>query len=327
MTENAWLFLVVLVCLGFSSFFSGMEAGVFALSRLRVRQQMQAGNSSARLLHGYLEHPEDFLWTILVGNALANFVAVMLMVHLLHAWLGERALPLLAALLAAVFMLYTFGDLLPKMIFRQFPNRLCLRAARPFRLLRLALSPIVALVAWLAGMLLRWTGGRRFTGRLFGSREELRLVMQESAQAFTSEERAMINRVLDLQHVTVGGIAVPLPKAVTVSAQTPMAEVYRLCREGGLTRLPVWEQAGRRIAGIVNLKTSLYEAKVDARQTAGDFLLPGLYLNESERLESALRRLQRTGQRMAIVLGRDGQEIAIITLEDILRFIFGEVRL
>jgi CBS domain containing-hemolysin-like protein len=327
MTENTWLLLIVLICLGFASFFSGMEAGVFALSRLRVRQQMQAGKSSARLLHGYLEHPEDFLWTILVGNALANFMAVVLMAHLLHAWLGERDLALLAALLTAVFLLYGFGDLLPKMLFRQFPNRLCLRAARPFRLVHLALSPVVALVAWLAGVLLRWTGGRRFTGRLFGSREELRLVMQESAQAFTSEERTMINRVLDLQHVTVGGVAVPLDKVVTVSTQTPMAEVYRLCREGGLTRLPVRERAGTRVVGIVNLKTSLYEAKVDPRQTAGDFLQPGLYLNESARLELALRRLQRTGQRMAIVLGRDGQEIAIITLEDILRFIFGEVRL
>jgi CBS domain containing-hemolysin-like protein len=327
MTVNGWLLLVVLICLSFSAFFSGMEAGVFALSRLRVRQQMQTGNSSARLLHGFLEHPEDFLWTILVGNALGNFVAVVLMVCLLNAWLGERDLPLLAALLVVVFLLYALGDLLPKMLFRQFPNRLCLRAARPFRLLHLALSPLVALVAWLAGRLLRWTGGRRFTGRLFGSREELRLVMQESAQALTSEERTMVNRVLDLQNLTVGAIAVPLHKAVTVTTQTPMAEVCRLCREGGLTRLPVRERPGGRIAGIVNLKTSLYAAKVDPQQTAGDFLQPGLFLDESARLEFALRRLQRTGQRMAIVLGRDQHEVAIITLEDILRFIFGEVRL
>lgn len=327
MTENAWLLLVVLISLVFSAFFSGMEAGVFALSRLRVRQRMQAGNASARLLHGYLEHPENFLWTILVGNALTNFVAVVLLAHLLHDWLGGRDLLLLAALLVAVFLLYAFGDLLPKMLFRQLPNRLCLRAARPFGLVHLALSPLVAMVAWLAGMLLRWTGGRRFTGRLFGSREELRLVMQESAQALTSEERTMINRVLDLQHLTVGAIAVPLHKAVTVTTRTPMAEVCRLCREGGLTRLPVRERPGGRIAGIVSLRTSLYAAKVGPQQTAGEFLQPGLFLDESARLELALRRLQRTGQRMAIVLGRDGQEIAIITLEDILRFIFGEVRL
>jgi CBS domain containing-hemolysin-like protein len=327
MREDAWLLVVVLICLGFSSFFSGMEAGVFALSRLRVRQQMQAGGSSARLLHGYLEHPEDFLWTILVGNALANFVAVALMVHLLHDWLGERDLPLLAALLVAVFLLYAFGDLLPKMLFWQFPNRLCLRAARPFRLLHLALSPLVAMVAWLAELLLRWTGGRRFTGRLFGSREELRHVMQESAQALTSEERTMINRVLDLQHVTVGAIAVPLDKAVTVTTQTPIAEVYRLCREGGLTRLPVRDRTGTRIAGIVNLKTSLYEANVDRSQTAGDFLQPGLFLDESLRLELALQRLRRTGQRMAIVLSRERREIAIITLEDIFGFIFGKMSL
>src|SRR5256886_8491688 len=114
----------------------------------------------------------------------------------------------------------------------------------------------------LARGLLRWTGGRTFTGHLFGTREEFRLVMQESAQAFTSEERAMINRVLDLQHLTVGQIATPLEKAATVTTRTQMSEALRLCRERNLTRLPVWqdEDGRRRVAGVVSLKTLLYQS-------------------------------------------------------------------
>src|SRR5207247_3309513 len=100
------------------------------------------------------------------------------------------------------FLFYSFFDLLPKMLFRTRPNRLCMMLARPFRVVHLLLRPLVWGVESVSGALLRWRGGKVFTGHLFGNREELRLVMQESAQAFTSEERAMINRARDLQRRT-----------------------------------------------------------------------------------------------------------------------------
>src|SRR5207244_9707939 len=124
--------------------------------------------------------------------------------------------------------------------------RLCLLLARPFRLIHLLLRPLVWAVESVSGTLLRWRGGKAFTGHLFGNREELRLVMQESAQAFTSEERAMINRVLDLQSLTVRQIATPLEKAATVTTRTQMSEALRLCRERNLTRLPVWQDEDGR---------------------------------------------------------------------------------
>src|SRR5437773_2016662 len=80
---------VIVLALGLSFFFSGMEAGVLALSRLRIRQLMRAGKPRAKVLFGYLEKPEDFLWTILVGNTLANFVAIGLLVLVLHVQLGQ----------------------------------------------------------------------------------------------------------------------------------------------------------------------------------------------------------------------------------------------
>src|SRR2546426_7138356 len=74
MGNNGLIWLVFAICLALSFLLSGMEAGVFALSRLRIRQQMRAGRRSARVLHDYLENPENFLWTILVGNTVANFL-------------------------------------------------------------------------------------------------------------------------------------------------------------------------------------------------------------------------------------------------------------
>ena len=99
------------------------------------------------------------------------------------------------------------------MLFRMFPNRLCLAVAGPFRFIHFALSPLVAVMTRLSRGLLRWTGGRIFTGHLFGSREEMRLFMLESAQGLTSEERLLINRVLDLQNISVRNLTIPLARS------------------------------------------------------------------------------------------------------------------
>lgn len=316
------------VCLALSFLFSGMEAGVFALSRLRVRQQMRAGRASARVLHELLERPERFLWTILVGNTLVNCVVLVWVVAALHTQRGISAWSV-AVFVCFVFLFYALFDLLPKMLFRQFPNRLCLFSARLFRVVYLLLLPLVAFVESSSNALLRWTGGKVFSGRLFGNREELRLVMQESGQGFSTEERNMINRVLDLQTWTVRQFAKPLPEVVSVTTRTSLREAVAVAREHDLSRLPVWDERGgqRRIVGLVGLNSLLYQRGLDLDQPVANHIRPALYLPESERLEVALRRLQRGGQRLAIVLGPDQRECGLLSLEDIFKVIFGEVKL
>ena len=321
--------LLLALCLTLSFVLSGMEAGVFTLSRLRIRQQMRAGRPSAKVLHGFLENPENFLWTIMVGNTLANFLIFGWLFFALHTELGLRRWWFVAAFVAAVFLFYVFFDLLPKMLFRTYPNRLCLGLARPFRLLHVALRPIVAGVEWCSGVVLRWTGGKAFTGHLFGNRDELRLAMQESAAVLGSDERAMVARVLELENQTVGQITRPLAEAVTVSATTPIGEALAICRERKLTRLPVWDgqEGTRRIAGMVNLDRLLFVAELDPARPVAEFLKPAVFLDSDLRLDTALRRMQRGGQRLAVVLGRDGREAGIVGLEDILKAVFGEVKL
>jgi CBS domain containing-hemolysin-like protein len=121
----------------------------------------------------------------------------------------------------------------------------------------------------------------------------------------------------------------PIEPTVTAGAQTPVNEVLALCREKGVTRLPVWEMRDnqRRIGGLISLKSLLFRADVDPNKPIGDYMKPALFLNEDMRLEVALRRMQRSGQRLAIVLGREGREIGILSLQDVLRIIFGEVSL
>jgi CBS domain containing-hemolysin-like protein len=144
-----WILFAASLALSFV--LSGMEAGVFSLSRLRIRQQMRAGRSSAKLLHEFIEHPENFLWTILVGNTFATLVVFSWLVVVLHRVLHGNLFWFVVVYVPLVFFFYTFFDLLPKTIFRKFPNRLCMFLGRPFRTLHTVLRPLVALVEWVSG--------------------------------------------------------------------------------------------------------------------------------------------------------------------------------
>jgi putative hemolysin len=325
---NSALFLCIALGLAVSFFLSGMEAGVFALSRVRIRRLMRAGHANARRLNRYLEQPEEFLWTILAGNTLATLTVASVVVIGFQDWM--RAHPWLfgGIFFAGTIIFYGTCELLPKMLFRVYPNRLCLWLSGPYAVLHFLLRPVVTLLRWYSAALLRLTGGKAFAGKLFGSREELRVLMQESSQELSSEERGMINRVLDLQNLTVSHVLVPMARAATVTTETPVAEALALCRERGLSRLPVWRASReRRIAGLFNLKSLLYHADLDLRKRVGDYVQPATFVDADMRLEEATRHLQRAGQRLAIVLSRDGKEAGIVSLQDLLKAIFGEVKL
>jgi CBS domain containing-hemolysin-like protein len=112
-------------------------------------------------------------------------------------------------------------------------------------------------------------------------------------------------------------------------AQTPLGDVLALGRDSKLTRFPVWEtrDGTRRIIGLVNLNALLFRADVDTTRSVSEQVSPALYLEEDLRLEIALRRMQRSGQRLGIVLARDQRELGILSLQDVLKVIFGEVSL
>lgn len=117
MSSGLLIWISVLGCLAVSFVMSGMEAGVFALSRLRIRQQARAGKASAKVLHNYLDHPENFLWTILVGNTVANFLILGWLVARLQEGLGQSRLGFAAAFTVAVFFFTLYLTYCPRCSF------------------------------------------------------------------------------------------------------------------------------------------------------------------------------------------------------------------
>lgn len=325
----------ILLLLGFvagvalSFLFSGMESGITCMNKLRIRRQAKKGDRNAEALLRYMEDAEYFLWTILVGNTLANFLIVApLLIGLRKLMQGNPWIPALL-LIVLLLVIYVFCDLLPKMLYRKYPNRLTVISVRPYRLFHWMLSPIVVIVSGLADLLLKLGGGKVLTGRMFSDREEMRRVMQASGQNLTSEERSMIDRVMELQHSTLKHMMIPLQKVVSISANATIEEAIAQARETRLLRMPVFdEQNGQEVfLGALNLKPLLYDWESKRHDKVRQHLTGVMHLPQDMTADDALRKMQEAGQRVGLVMNAQKHEVGWVNIRDILKTVFGEVNI
>ena len=242
MADSIFNWLVLALCLAASFLLSGMEAGVFALNRLRVRRLARAGKPSAKLLNGFLEKPEKFLWTILVGNTLANFLILGWMLAKLHEWfLGQHGFDRGAFSPSSFFCFTRFSICCRKCCSARIRIQLCLSAARVFRFVNFMLSPLVLIVEG------RVADDFALDGRTGVHRPAVRQPRGDARgdagirAGAHDDEHAMVNRVLDLQNFTVGQIATPLAEIVGGRGANAVArgalrwrgkKIFRACRSG-----------------------------------------------------------------------------------------------
>ncbi len=325
---NTWIDISVVAAASAVAFLlSGMEAGVFALSRFRIRRLARQGDPRAARLQRYLDHPENFLWTILVGHTLAAFVVVALITRHFQKHLAASPIAFTATVVGALLVFYVFADLLPKVLFRRFPNRFSLLCVVPFRALHVLLAPAVEAAEWGSLHLLRLTGGQAFTGRLFASRAEFRQVIEETAQSLSREELVMINRILDLQNIRVRDVMTPIDRAACLDGHRSVKDLLELARLRHVSNVPLWNTgpSGRRIHGVVSIADALFDPSVTTDRSLASLVRPAIFVDEGMRLEDALKVMQRGRLRLAVVLNAPRREIGIVTLNDILRAMFGEV--
>ncbi|MCX7872356.1 MAG: CNNM domain-containing protein [Verrucomicrobiae bacterium] len=376
--------VIFFACVCISFLLSGMEAGLFQLNRLRLRNMGRRGDQRANVLLQYLEKPEQFLWTILVGNILANVVVVTM-----GAVYIKKLIPcgvtFWTVFLFFVFAFYLVCDLIPKMLFRFYATPLCLPTVYPFKFIYTMFSPIVIIINQVAKNVIKLTGGKAYTGKIFASREEIKHFMREASAGLSREELMMIDRVLDIKNITVKHLTIPFQKVTAVDLRAPISEALNLFNKTGYSHLPVIQKKNGDIAvaGIISLRDVIYHVdtqptgpdqnkpsgknensmsvstkKTDSEnnvhtplegadsrptvqtpkhmdsqdvstpvRTIAHYIKPALFIHEDVKLEDALKKLQRSGRKLAIVLNSEHKEIGIITLNDILGFMFGEVEL
>lgn len=318
------LIMCVLVCGALSFLFSGMEAGVFSLNRFRLRHLARRGHAQAAALVRYLDRPESFLWTVLCGNTLANFVVFGIGATVAYKHLVRQPVAAVTAYAAFVFLFYTVSDLLPKMVFRAQPERFCFAMVRPFMVVQRLLHPLVWVVEWVSRIISGLLSSH--IKRMLTARTELRLMMEDSLRDMPGEEQALIRRVLALENTQIRHLARPLAEVVAVEADTPLEQALSLAHGHGLSRLPVWGvQGGRKqIIGMIDVDALVFGDGQEAKSRAGECLSPMPQLDEDLPADVALARLRRAGQRMAVVVQRDGTPVGLLSVSDILETIFGK---
>ncbi len=311
------------LCLVATMFFSAAEMAFIAANRPRLRHLAEQGSATAAAYLEAFRHPERVLSTAMMGVTVAHIVAASAATWSLLPTLGGLA-PVVVTLVLTPVML-VFGEIIPKAVARAWATSLILRLYRPLIWTSVVLMPFVAFANLVVGLTLRLYGVRQADTRAFVSREELKALLQmEPGEAeVTTQEAELIDNIFDLGDTTVREVMVPLVEVAMLPDSASPQDAIALIQERGFSRLPIYRQRETNIVGIVAAMDLLSRGAEAA--TLDELKRPPYYVPETKRIDDLLREMQRSRAHMAVVVDEYGGSTGVVTLEDILEQIVGEI--
>ena len=316
-----WL---ALACLLVTAFFSAAEMAFIAANRLRLRHLAEEGSrTAARYLEDF-RRPERVLSTAMMGVTIAHIVASSAVTFALLPVLGAWAPWVVTAALTPVMLV--FGEIIPKAVAREWATTLILRLYAPIRWASALLVPFVWATNTIVSALLRFFGGPRADSRHFVSREELKalLAMEPDEADVTTVEAEMIDKIFDLGDTTVREVMVPLVEVAMLPESATPADAIALIAQRGFSRIPIYAQRETDIVGVV-ASMDLLKRGADVA-TLAELRRPVSYVPETKRIDDLLREMQRSRNHLAVVVDEYGGSTGVVTLEDILEQIVGEIQ-
>ena len=312
---------IVFVCGLLQGFFSGSEIALVSADKVLIRTWKDEGTDAGRLLGRFMEEPEPILTTTLIGTNLCVVTGSTLFALLLKQHWGLES-GLYTVLFLTPFLLL-FGELVPKSVYRQYSTQIAPVVIRPLTWLSRLFMPLVFVVRSLTRFLLEALGAED-ANHLGVSREELRLLLDRSEAADVEEDEIeMIHRIFDFSEVTVREAMKPLIEISAVDETETLEAALALFVETGYSRLPVFHERVDDIVGVLRA-TDLLGCK-DLTLPCKALMRPVPYVPETSKVETLLPRLQRQPPGMAIVVDEYGGAEGLVTVEDILEEIVGEI--
>ena len=314
---------VPLACLLATMFFSLAEMAFIAANRLKLRHLAEEGDRVAALYLQSFRQPERVLSTAMMGVTVAHIVAASAATWGLLPILGGLAPLVVTAILTPIMLV--FGEIMPKAIARERATSLILRFYRPLVWAGRALAPLVAVAQGIVRLVLRLFGGGQPDMRHFVSREELKALLQlEPGEAdVTAQEVEMVEKIFDLGETTVREIMVPLIDVAMLPRGSTPDDAVALIEARGFSRLPIYEERETNVVGVVAAMDILSRG-AEARRLDALMRQP-YYVPETKRIDDLLREMQRARIHLAIVVDEYGGATGIVTLEDVLEQIVGEI--
>jgi magnesium and cobalt exporter, CNNM family len=314
---------IAVVCLVVTMFFSAAEMAFIAANRLRLRHLAEEGDTTAAEYLESFRHPERLLSTAMMGVTIAHIVAASSMTFALQPRLGSTAWLVAAATVIPVMLV--FGEIIPKAVAREWATNLILTLYRPLIWMSRLLTPFVALANALVRLVLRLFGGPQVDTRQFVSREELKALLQlePGEAAVSTQEAEMIDKIFGLGDTTVREVMVPLVDVVMLPDTATVADAIALIQQRGFSRIPVFGQRETNVVGVVT-SMDLLARGAQVRGVA-DIMRPPTFVPETKRIDDLLREMQKSRTQLAIVVDEYGGATGIVTLEDIVEQIVGEI--
>lgn len=306
-------------------FFSGSEIALVHADRLKLQHLANKGHRGAALVLKRLHKPEVMLGTTLVGTNLSVVTLTTLGTTLMIHFFGEHGD--LYAFLFYTPLFLIIGEVVPKSVYQQKADTLGPIVIFPLQFFSWLFYPLVFVFSWVARKVAHLVGIEISSRELFTNREQIRTVIEMAEQGADIDvfDRDRIIRVTNFADTTVGEAMVPIGEMTTLSKDKSTSEAIHLARQHAHFRLPVYEDEHNQITGVVSFTMwDLMDPQL-LTQPLSDFIKAACYVTHHELLDELLPVLQQRPDHMAVVVDEFGSAIGMITLEDILEQIVGDV--
>jgi Mg2+/Co2+ transporter CorB len=331
MTLVDWLTVAAIaICLLVSAFFSGSETALTASSRAAMLRLEKQGNRGAGIVNRLMATRERLLGVILFANNLTNIAASTLATGVLLEIFGKTGV--IYATVVMTLLIFVFAEVLPKTAAFNAPDRMALAVAKPVDATVRLLSPILRVVEWLVRLILRAFGmpvGK--IQSILSPREELRgaVDLMHRAGVVEKADRDMMGGLLDLRELTISDVMIHRTKMVMLDADEPPRELIDTVLAAGVTRLPLWRGSPDNVIGVLNAKEvwrALHAAQGDvAKLDVIALAKPPWFVPDTTPLAEQLKAFRHRKTPFALVVDEYGELEGLVTLEDIVEEIVGDI--
>ena len=319
---NIPLIIALVVLVAFSAFFSASETAYTSASRIRLKNKVKEGNRRAKLALSIADDFDRTLSSILVGNNIVNIVCASLGTILFTNLFGVAGVTISTIVITVVLLI--FGEISPKSLAKEYPERIAMAFGPMLKLFMIILTPVNALF-------MLW---KKLLGRVFHknknpsiTEDELMVIVDEveSEGVIEKHESDLIKSAIEFEDICVREILVPRVDVIACEADDPAGEVQALFEEHGFSRIVVYEDTIDNVLGIIHEK-DFYNAYIHDRELSVRPLIKGvLYVPETVKISALLKNLQKSKTQMAVVLDQYGGMVGIVSIEDILEELVGEI--
>lgn len=317
--------VIIILCLIIEAFFSGSEIAFISANRFKLKHKSESGSIGAKLADKLLDRPERIFATTSVGTNLAVVTGTALCTSMLVGPYGDKADLYSTLIMVPVILL--FGEIIPKAIFQEAADALCPGIARPLKWFMRIFYPAVALMSWVTNTFLKSISRDQLEKGQLLTRDELQQWLQRGGREseLDDEERKMIHNIFRFSEMSVEKCMVPLIHTVAVEENSTVSHALKVFEKSQSTysRMPVFQNRIFNITGILN--TFDFLDCTEPNQPIKPFLRPAYFVPRTKPIDDLLRELQNMRMHMAIVVDEYGGAIGLVTMEDLLEEIVGEI--